>query len=340
MVDSQFLARGIFGSYFVLILSLFYLILNSWRRRARLLGKLPGKAILFSALALGSFYHTWFYMIKFLLWSFHDFESRGQNVNHKSVLDRVTQWLMGTDLFEQAWRRVCQAPQNWWWSEQLCILTVGVWTTFLFTQGSRQRVPLVWAYMLLGQVVAISVACNLFFVAIVLHEEPNDASSKRASKPSSSTERTSSRTLVPPRVYVPILLSHLTILLAPFVSQPDSPWFLPNLLVMHTLIVIPLLSTKPSRTGLPQGTFYLALASLALIPRAQTYFSLRSLNISSLAQGLLNTLYSHPAQSSIGFDVVWTTASFAVYCAAIGGAALGLVGFISPGLALYLDGDD
>ncbi|CUA71394.1 hypothetical protein RSOLAG22IIIB_04609 [Rhizoctonia solani] len=333
MVASPIIARGIFASYFLLILSLFAIILGSLRRRISNIGHVPPSAYVFGALMVGSFYHTWYYMIKFLLWSFHDFESHHPNVE-SSALDRLTQWLMGTDLFEQAWRRVCEGPLNWWWSEQLCILTVGVWTTFLFTQGSQRRIPFVWAYMLLGQVVAISVASNLFFAALVLHDSPSEQKSKSKS-PSHTVP-------VPARVYLPILLSHLTILLSPTVAQPDSKWFLPNLLTMHLLIVLPLVlarSPTTSQNNPSLCTFYLILAALALVPRAQTYLSFPYQDIPSLARQLWATLYSHPAQSSIGFDVVWTTASFGVYCAMVGGLGLGLVGLVSPGLALYLDSD-
>ncbi|KEP49277.1 putative alpha-1,2-mannosyltransferase [Rhizoctonia solani 123E] len=331
MVLSPILARGIFASYFVLILSLFAIILGSLRRRISSIGHVPLSTYAFGALMVGSFYYTWYYMIKFLQWSFYDFESQQSNVE-KSLLGRVTQWLMGTDLFEQAWRRVCEGPLNWWWSEQLCILTVGVWTTFLFAQGSRRRVPFVWAYMLLGQLVAISVASNLFFAALVVHDN----------SPSGQKSKSKSPALIPARVYIPILLSHLTILLSPTVAQPDSNWFFPNLLTMHLLIVLPLLNLRlPTTTQgtITLRTFYLVLATLALIPRAQTYLSLPYQDVSSLARELWAALYSHPAQSSIGLDVVWTTASFAVYCAVAGGLGLGLLGLVSPGLALYLDSD-
>ncbi|CAE6341821.1 unnamed protein product [Rhizoctonia solani] len=310
MMASPGLARGIFTSYFVLIIALFILILGSLQRRITSIGHVPPSALVFGALAIGSFYHTWYYMIKFLEWSFHDFESR-QLILEKSLLDRVTQWLMGTDLFEQAWRHVCE--------------------------GSQRRIPFVWAYMLLGQLVAISVATNIFFAAVILYDDlPSERKSK--SRPPSRT------TQVPAGVYLPIFLSHLTILLSPSVAQPDCKWFLPNLLTMHLLIVLPLFNVRyrpvtENRSSLSLGTFYIVLAALAFIPRAQTYLSLPYQDLSSLVPQLLETLYSHPAQGSIGFDVVWTTASFTLYCAVAGGLGLGLLGLVSPGLALYLDTD-
>ncbi|ELU40796.1 hypothetical protein AG1IA_05168 [Rhizoctonia solani AG-1 IA] len=279
-------------------------------------------------------------MIKFLEWSFHDFESR-QLILEKSLLDRVTQWLMGTDLFEQAWRHVCEVNSY--------ASSPSVYGPRFFSPKVRtgfRRSPVLprynspFAHMTASafdELVAISVATNIFFAAVILYDDlPSERKSK--SRPPSRT------TQVPAGVYLPIFLSHLTILLSPSVAQPDCKWFLPNLLTMHLLIVLPLFNVRyrpvtENRSSLSLGTFYIVLAALAFIPRAQTYLSLPYQDLSSLVPQLLETLYSHPAQGSIGFDVVWTTASFTLYCAVAGGLGLGLLGLVSPGLALYLDTD-
>jgi hypothetical protein len=200
--------------------------------------------------------------------------------------------------------------------------------------------------MLLGQVVAISVASNLFFAAVVLRRA---SSLERDSKQPPSIRGRRPQALVPPGAYIPILLSHLTVMISPTVAHPSSNWFLPNLLTMHLLIVLPLLMTpsenatpNPNPSSMSAQTLYLLLAALALVPRAQTYRSLAVLDqsFSGLAQGLWATLHEHAAQSSIGYDVVWTTASFAGYCAIAGldlAVSKGALGVVSPGLALYLD---
>jgi hypothetical protein len=67
-------------------------------------------------------------------WSFEDFHAKtGQD---EDLLSRLTSWLVGTGLFEQAWAAVSFDRMNWWWSEQLCLFTVGAWTTFLATEGA------------------------------------------------------------------------------------------------------------------------------------------------------------------------------------------------------------
>ena len=56
------------------------------------------------------------------------------------MLPRITDWLINTTLFEEAWGAVSFGRMNWWWSEQLCLFTVGAWTVFLYTEGALTHV--------------------------------------------------------------------------------------------------------------------------------------------------------------------------------------------------------
>ena len=78
-------------------------------------------------------------MISFMRWSFMDYErSAGVLLKNTTepILVRVANWLRNTALFEQAWTIVCDGPLRWWWSEQLCLFTVGFWAVFLLTKGT------------------------------------------------------------------------------------------------------------------------------------------------------------------------------------------------------------
>lgn len=231
---------------------------------------------------------------------------------------------MNTALFEQAWAAVCFGKVNWWWSEQLCLFTVGTWTLFLAVEGTRvlnalthsltrifegkrQSVRHVWAYMLLGQVVAISVASNLFYLALIIS----------TSHPPNSTKRRRSPLFAPPALWMSILISHCAVIASPFTSDRT---FLPNLLVMHALLIIPLLLSTPTETNTRPSmsirSLYLTAALLSLGTRARTTLSLESLlNPTSFIQLAWSTLHSHPAQASIGWDVIYTTVSFVAWIA-------------------------
>ncbi|KAH9053110.1 hypothetical protein EDB87DRAFT_1653824 [Lactarius vividus] len=291
----------VFGSYFISILCLFVLVVQSISERHRLAAT-SGNASkssswIYAGLALASFGYTWYYMISYMQWSFMDYErSAGLLKNGtEPILERVANWLRNTPLFEQAWTIVCDGPLRWWWSEQLCLFTVGFWTIFLQTKGKEHGVKHVWAYMLLGQLVAISVATNLFFLALV----PPAKEKKAASS-------------VPLVLWLSVLASLVTVMLVPHSLQHD--YFLSNLLVMHALLVLPLLPLPTSSTvrlRMPARTVYWLVALLSAATRVRTVTMSGSL---TAGPGTLwAVLKSHPAQSSIGWDIVWTTISVLIW---------------------------
>ncbi|KAF5356381.1 hypothetical protein D9758_009530 [Tetrapyrgos nigripes] len=318
------IAQFIFISYFSVIIFLLAVILKSipWSQ-AKLYHGVRRKAVLFSSLTLGSFAHTWYYMFKFLARSFQDYETQksvSQALDKASLSERITAWLIDSTLFEQAWATVCAGPLNWWWSEQICAYTVGAWTVFLFVEGQRYKVKHIWAYMLLGQLVAISVASNLFYLALSL--------SSYTPGPNEITLRAK------PILWLSILISLLTVANTPYTTEQT---FLPNLLIMHAMLTVPLFYVSfrkysfdsTGRFSIHFRTLHFIIFLFTSLMRARTiitafqavpYYTEPSvadlyslLNLRPLLHALWETLHSHPAQSSIGWDAVWTSGSFVVW---------------------------
>ena len=161
--------------------------------------------------------------------------------------------------------------------------------------------------MILGQLVAISVASNLFYLALSLSK----------TRPQDSTRHG----FATPTLWLSILASLLTVALSPFTSTKT---FLPNLLAMHALIVIPLLSPqpaqdRPTRFSISIKSLYTLIAVISLVLRLRTTaIALLSLpgpsrTVQGFVSSAIDILHSHPAQSSIGWDVIWTSISFAVW---------------------------
>lgn len=225
-------------------------------------------------------------MITFMRWSF---VQHGTSTS-LPTLARVTIWLQETALFEQAWSRVCSDSSSWWFSEQLCLYTIA-WTVFLLRQGSGHGIKHLWAYMMLGQLVAISVASNLFYVALLGSYPPGLILPGRT---------------VSLSVVVPIGFSVATVFLSPYTS---SGTFLYNLLAMHALLIIPLLS-PPFGRQFRLADIYWCLSAFAFLLRIKSYLTLGSLG--AVFQ-LPSTLHSHPAIASIGYDVLWTSLSLAAW---------------------------
>jgi len=298
MDSSQTVALAIFASYFLVIFATFSLIFSSLPRK-----EWSSRAIIHLLIGTGALAHTWFYMITYLLWSFRDYEAGHQGAQTAPTPERVANWLVSTELFEQAWFTVCNGPYKWWWSEQLCLFTVGVWTVFLAIEGRRHDVKHVWAYMLLGQLVAISVATNLFFSSIALSGTPPPP------------RRNAKASIILTTCVVVALVS---VALVPHLEAQD---FLKNLLLMHGAAMIPLLPLWTDVYPLSCNASVL----YAVIAIAGAGIRLRTMFATPRGDFLINVwdgLTSHPASSSIGWDIVWTTASWCVYSVLEGGFGL------------------
>ncbi|KAJ7708578.1 hypothetical protein B0H16DRAFT_1632244 [Mycena metata] len=157
--------------------------------------------------------------------------------------------------------------------------------------------------MLLGQFVTISVASSLFYLAL-----PWNVLS-----------------LAPVALWLLVLLSLGTVAMSPFTSERS---FLPNLLLMHTFIILPLLvpdrlfplaqasAETKSRFGISLKTLYMIVFSAALVLHARATGQAAGdppVSVRDLALKAWNVLHSHPAQSSIGWDVIWTSILFVVW---------------------------
>lgn len=162
--------------------------------------------------------------------------------------------------------------------------------------GGKRGIKYPWAYMLLGQLVAVSFSTALFLVALSLRPRIRRISTIRAAT-----------------VLIVLLVAMFFVERVPKVVGTQK--FLPELLVIHGVLLYPLFmpsqvstQTDKRRVGL-QGIEYLAYASLAAfaayIHKVNTDSLLASLQGSSLWHGIQKTIYSHPAQGSISFDVIF-----------------------------------
>lgn len=161
--------------------------------------------------------------------------------------------------------------------------------------------------MLLGQVVAISVATNLFYLALVLCDAPKD----------NKSDGTRTQQSPPAILWLSVLIGLITVARSPHTTDET---FLPNLLVMHALIILPLLyPITTNQVSYETSTIFAVVggisATLHTQTTLQTFFALPSNSRSLLgfAQIAWNTVHSHPAQSSITWDVIWTFLSFVAW---------------------------
>ncbi|KAL0062964.1 hypothetical protein AAF712_010095 [Marasmius tenuissimus] len=287
------------AGYFLAIFILLTTILRSlpWARL-----KQYKIGYLFVGLAACSFIHTFYYILVFYASSFAEYEARA-GVLSPDMWKRITAWLSQASLFEEAWLKASVKRANWWWSEQICTYAIGPWTLFLFVEGQRHQIKHLWAYMLLGQLVAVAVPANLFYLALVL-------SGRKFRYEYWKHQPIAQK--APPVLWISILLSLMTVVYLPYTN---SNTFLPNLLLMHALIVIPfLIASGVNGTGpfaISYNKFYIILVSVISGLRGATTWG-AVVGAEGFA-GIVSALHSHPGQATIGWDVIWSTTSFIVW---------------------------
>ncbi|ORX38870.1 hypothetical protein BD324DRAFT_617618 [Kockovaella imperatae] len=258
-------------------------------------------------------------MIDFMRWSFETYCRTHPGAS-------VGSWLVDTALFEQAWSIVTKDSTAWWWSSWICTWTV-VYTAVIWFESSRRGIKYRWAYMVLGQLVAISVSTSLFLTALVLH-------------PPTYVIRPSYHL----QLLLPLVMAMVCILCLP--KTIDTKQFMPVLVTLHLLLLAPFASSPrldlPSKkgSGRPSGSrmVYIELALLAsVIHQLNTRQLLASIPHSgSNFRSLCSKMLSHPAQASISFDVVWVFVVLLVWALTTGSTTSILLKAILAGAAATL----
>jgi hypothetical protein len=297
-----------FASYALLTISLLYLIVSTVTAgiiRAGA-GETKVSTRTFIGLAIIALSHSSFYAFKTLCPSFVPQESQPNSL--LSVSHVASQWSIDSSLVEQLWSI---NAVNWWWREQLYLFTAGSWAVFLYFQGRRHHIPHIWAYMLLGQIFSVSVATSLFYLAVTVISAP----------PAQVSNFSLSSEIVPPRLWLPVLLSLLSTGIIPFAA--NTPWFLAITLTIPVLLMIPFLPLRitPSTSIFSANISYTRLLMLtaiaSLLLRLQTIEStIRSFGVEeiwSIYPMVWETLFENTTQSWVAWDVLWASVAFIIW---------------------------
>lgn len=255
-------------------------------------------------------------MLSYMAWSYQDFYAfEGASSVDLPPLLAFSTWLDKTSLFTQAWDIVLRPGVATWISEHITNYTITFWVFFVWIYIQPETGVVGWktlrwgkkegaAFVLLGQLVAISVAAALFF-------------SGCAARGLGASKRGELR--VPLGVWAPLLLSASLSALVPMTIDRESssrpllpapvpdfdsspcaePTFLPNLLLFHILLFVPFLPLQ----GRP---------SLSLSTRT-TCFLLLVPTLPALAHwppdplSVADTFWNgNHALRSIGSDAIWS----------------------------------
>jgi len=144
-------------------------------------------------------------------------------------------WLNDTSFYRDGLEIVAEKARHFWWGQQASLGLVS-FGNFLAIEGQRRKISNLWAFMALAQLVNLSYAQNLFFLALLLTPIPLPENVKdltRTSVPGTSSRFSNLKNkfiLTKPDGWQPkpaILIatlgvSYCTIFLVPFASNTPS----------------------------------------------------------------------------------------------------------------------
>ena len=180
----------------------------------------------------------------------------------------------------------------------------------LMPGGARRGIRHRWAYMLLGQLVAMSVSTSLFLAAMFVHPP------KYALRPNLHL------VLVLPLIAAMGCIAYLP-------RTVHTSQFMPVLLALHALLLIPFGFVPPLTRASDQAKkeelrtpkiIYKELAFLAgVFHQYSTAVLLSAVPPNkSITRTLYDQMFSHPAQASISFDVIWVSIILLVWALTTG----------------------
>lgn len=168
------------------------------------------------------------------------------------------------------------------------------------SSGLRNRVSRLWAFFALSQILPISFALNLFYIALLR--------SPKERRPRVAISRNA--TLVVLTAY------SMCLLIAPYTAE--GPYLMPTILAARMLLLVPLFlpSILESREDQLSVLFNQPQAQAAIILFAAMMTTKQVLIVimnGRSVTSVLVALISHPAVTSLGFDFLITVASFAIW---------------------------
>ncbi|KAJ4295351.1 hypothetical protein N0V90_007363 [Kalmusia sp. IMI 367209] len=315
--DTNSRAYLIFFSYLGLCVSLSVFIIYRLIQNYNVLSKsttarLPERKHIrvFAILAAASLFTTWYYMFNYFRVSYQAWAMWRSRFEISQDKMHWGLWLKETSLFREAWETVIVGNSRYWWSHQIFFFACGLGLS-LEERGVRRGIRYTWAFMLLGQIVAISFATNLYLLTLLLSPPPPP--------PPSSTGIYRRKWLGP---WLVNLLAIVFTIGPAYLLADEHYWyhqteFMPMLLTPHiALLVMPL-----ARAVVPQkyfndssvefaGTVYKFLWGATNFGGGLLFTRVTALAYSySGARGIWQQLWEHPAVSSVAFDAIfcWIT---------------------------------
>ncbi|TKA72794.1 hypothetical protein B0A55_07323 [Friedmanniomyces simplex] len=257
-------------------------------RRRRLTGH-------FSALAAVSFSTLSFNMLNVLVQSYTQWSKRvpsSYDRNHRSTLNRIWTWSITSTLFRDFGEAIVADQARYLWVLSALFATYSV-CSYMGVEGRRRKIPRLWAFFALSQILPISFAQNLFYIALIRQPRRDQPVDVR-SLPSA----------------VVLVVYSLGLSVATRSAQTPA---LVALIIVARLLLFAQFSLVKTGTGTTKHTasrrLQTPLIVAGLLTVRQTYLALQENSPTDIGMALVG----HPAVSALGIDLINSALSFAAW---------------------------
>jgi hypothetical protein len=158
----------IFWLYIILALVFTSLVLDSLIRLPTPAGR-RSQVLVFSSLAFFSFVALSFNMLHVLVYSFKLWTQDHplpEGINVGLALATIWKWSITSTLFKDFGVAIVEDLKRFFWTQAALWTTMSV-CLYMGAEGVHRSVPRLWAYFALSQILPISFAQNLFYVALL-----------------------------------------------------------------------------------------------------------------------------------------------------------------------------
>ena len=261
-----------------------------------------GPIWLFSGLALVSFATLSTNMLNVLIQSFNSWSVGRDPIQLANLPSAIWQWSVTSSLFRDFGEAIVGDSARFFWVQSALLATLSVFN-YMGTEGRQRGVPQLWSFFCLSQILPISFAQNLFYVALML--SPQNEGQLHFNK---------SRAVLASAVYC------LCLACAQMYAGTDKLVLI--ILLARAVLMAPLFlkagrfATNMTTEKVPidratgDELQRIVLKSSIIMTGMKGYQAMQE---GFSPQSVASALFSHPAVASLGCDFILSAVSFAAW---------------------------
>jgi hypothetical protein len=261
-----------------------------------------GAIWLFGALALVSFATLSTNMLNVLIQSFNEWSVGRDHVQLANLPSAIWHWSITSSLFRDFGEAIVGDSARFFWVQSALLATLSVFN-YMGTEGRQRGIPQLWSFFCLSQILPISFAQNLFYIALLL--SPQTEGQLHFNK---------SRAVLASAVYclclacaqmyagteklVLIILAARAVLMAPLFLKAD------HFATTVTSEKVPIDRATGDELQRIVLKTSIVMTGMKVYQAMEEGFS---------PQSIPSALFSHPAVASLGCDFILSALSFAAF---------------------------